>query len=100
MRDIQMLGCGESWPSLPVALIVGHVGGASRGKLSAPASAPRGGDAHPLGRAGHPVVDEGVADAVRVARHEVGGVAPEGDEATVGRKGGTEVLDVDYVRQG
>src|SRR5207244_8035635 len=60
---------------------------------------PRGAAGNPLGVAGHPVADEGIGEAVRIARHEVRGVAPEGDEATVGRKGGTETLDVDRVRQ-
>src|SRR6185369_12016477 len=44
-------------------------------------------DAHTLGRARIPVVDEDVAAAVRVARHEIGRGAQEGDEPPVPRKG-------------
>ena len=44
-----------------------------------------GGDAHPLGGARQPVMDEGVISPdVGVARHEVGGRAGEGHEAAVG----------------
>src|SRR5207245_5302156 len=51
---------------------------------------PAGGDAHALGRARLPVVDEHVGRAVRVAGDEVGRSAVERDEAGTGGEGGAE----------
>ena len=45
-------------------------------------------DAHPGGPTGPPVVNEGVVESVRVARHQVGGPAAEGHEAAVRRDRG------------
>src|SRR5207245_7697637 len=55
---------------------------------AAVALSPVGGNAHPLGRARLPVVDEHVGYPVRVAGDEVGRRAVEGEEAAVGREGG------------
>src|SRR5207248_8908291 len=66
---------------------VGREGGAHAGGV---ALSPVRGDAHPLGRARLPVVDEHVGRAARVAGDEVGGSADERDEAAVGREGGGE----------
>src|SRR5215470_5728728 len=52
-----------------------------------------GGEAYAFGRASQVVMDEDVGDAVRIAWHEIGGLALEGDEAPIGRDRGRVVME-------